>query len=107
MLLFWAILKALCELIVLSYLAMLVVGIFNWKKRLGNPVYKFFDLVASPMTKLARLITPAAVSEPHTRVVGAFLAAVVWMLCTFELAQSCRENPADPYCVRKLEGTRQ
>ena len=100
--LFWTILKAICELVALSYLAMLIVGAFNWEKRLNNPVYKFFDLLASPATKFARLITPAAVTDPKTRVVGAFLVFVVWMICLFEIQQGCRENPAQSYCVQKL-----
>ncbi len=107
MLLFWAILKALCELIALSYLAMLVVGVFSWSKRLGNPVYKFFDLLASPATKIARLITPKAmVTDAHTRVAGCFLVMVIWMLSVFEIAQQCRVSPAESYCVKKL-GERQ
>jgi hypothetical protein len=104
MLLSLVIIKAVCELIALSYLAMLVVGIFNWKARLGNPVYKLFDLLASPMTKLARLVTPAAVSAPQTRVVGFCLVFVIWMAAVFELREQCRAAPESSYCVKKLGG---
>jgi uncharacterized protein YggT (Ycf19 family) len=101
--LIWTILKALCELVALSYLAMFIVGVFNWRNRLNNPVYKFFDLLASPVTKLARWITPAAVTDARTRVVGCFLILIVWMISIFELSQHCKANPADPYCVQKLK----
>jgi uncharacterized protein YggT (Ycf19 family) len=104
--LFWSILKALSELVALSYLAMFIVGVFNWRNRLNNPVYKFFDLLASPVTKLARLITPAAVTDARTRVVGCFLIFIVWMIAIFEISQHCKVNPAEPYCVRKLQAER-
>jgi uncharacterized protein YggT (Ycf19 family) len=104
--LFWTILKAICELVALSYLAMLIVGIFNWQKRLGNPVYRFFDLLASPVTKFARLITPSAVTDGKTRVVGAFLTLIVWLICVLEISQGCKENPAQSYCVQKLGAKR-
>jgi uncharacterized protein YggT (Ycf19 family) len=100
--LFWTILKAICELVALSYLAMLIVGVFNWEKRLGNPVYRFFDLLVSPVTKFARLITPAAVTDGKTRVVGAFLVLIVWIICVLEINQGCKENPAQSYCLQKL-----
>ncbi len=106
MLLFLVIIKALCELIALSYLAMLVVGVFNWKGRLGNPVYKLFDLLASPMTKIARLITPALVTDAHTRVVGCFVVFVVWMAAVFELGQQCRAAPEASYCVKKMSAVK-
>jgi uncharacterized protein YggT (Ycf19 family) len=102
MLLFLVIVKAICELVALSYLAMLVVGIFNWKARLGNPVYKLFDVLCSPMTKLARLITPAAVSDAQTRVVGFCLVFVIWMAAILELREQCRAAPEASYCVKKL-----
>ncbi len=98
----WTILKAICELVALSYLAMFIVGVFNWEKRLGNPVYRFFDLLASPVTKFARFITPAAVTDGKTRVVGCFVVLVVWLICLFEIGQGCKENPAQSYCVQKL-----
>ena len=98
----WTILKAICELVALSYLAMFIVGVFNWEKRLGNPVYRFFDLLASPVTRFARFITPAAVTDGKTRVVGCFVVLVVWLICLFEIGQGCKENPAQSYCVQKL-----
>jgi hypothetical protein len=101
--LFWNILKTLCEIAGLAYLAMFVVGIFSWSKRLGNPVYRFFDVVASPVTKLMRLITPAAVSDGHTRVVGFFFVIIVWFVSLFEIAQICRAAPDTPHCVKKME----
>jgi hypothetical protein len=103
MLLFWQILKTVCEIAGLAYVAMFVVGIFAWSKRLGNPVYKFFDVVASPVTKLARLGTPAAVSDAHTRVVGFFLVIVLWFVAVFEIAQICAATPTAAYCQQKLE----
>lgn len=103
MLLFWTIVKTLCEVAGLAYLAMFVVGIFNWGKRLGNPVYRFFDLVASPVTKFARWVTPAAVSDAHTRVVGFFFVVILWFVSVLEIAQHCRAAPETPYCVQKLE----
>jgi hypothetical protein len=55
------------------YLAQGLVGAFNWKARLNNPIYRFFRFLTSPMTKFARLISPKAVSDEKVPLVGFFI----------------------------------
>ena len=46
-----------------ALLGQFVVGIFNWRARQQNVVYKTFELVASPFVKLIRLVTPKVVLD--------------------------------------------
>ena len=45
----------------LALFGQLVVGMFNWRARQQNIVYRTFQLIASPVVKLVRLVTPRVV----------------------------------------------
>jgi len=42
-----------------------IVGVFNWPRRRQNLVYRLFEVIASPVVKLIRLITPRIVLDQH------------------------------------------
>ncbi len=60
----------------LSLLGQLVVGLFNWGRREQNVVYQLFAVVARPMVRVARLVTPRLVLDQHVPVVA-------FLLCLF------------------------
>jgi uncharacterized protein YggT (Ycf19 family) len=70
---FLAIAYSMCALIGMVYAAQLVVGVFNWPRRHGNPVYRFLGFLTSPVTRLVRAITPSQVADQHVPVVAVFL----------------------------------
>lgn len=70
---FFAVVHNLVMLVGLLYIAQLAVGLFNWPARESNPVYRLLRFLASPVTSLVRVITPAAVQDKHVPVVAFIL----------------------------------
>ena len=60
---FFAVVHNLVMLVGLFYIAQFVVGIFNWPARENNPIYRLFRFLTSPVTALARAMTPSAVQD--------------------------------------------
>lgn len=87
----------------LALLGQLVVGMFNWRGRQQNIVYKTFELVASPFVKLVRLITPRVVLDQHIPI-GVFMIlffAYFWL--GFEHRASCRSDLSQAGCEKWAE----
>jgi hypothetical protein len=63
--LFLEILKTVLFVAVCSLLGQAIVGIFNWGGRRDNFIYQLFGIIASPFTKLVRLVTPRVVVDQH------------------------------------------
>lgn len=94
------VLKALIEIAGLALLAQFLVGVFAWGRRHENPVYRFFQLVASPVTRLVRLVTPKIVLDEHIPL-AAFLALVfAWAATIYGIARSCADDPSQASCAR-------
>jgi hypothetical protein len=84
----------------LALLGQGVVGIFNWPRRRQNLVYRLFELIASPVVKVVRWITPKVVLDQHIPL-GAFMLLVfAYFLLGFEHRAVCRDNVAQTGCER-------
>ena len=86
-----------------ALLGQLVVGIFNWRAREQNLVYKLFQTVASPVVKLVRLITPKVVLDRHIPI-GAFMVllfAYFWLGMAHR--DSCRADLTQAGCHKWVE----
>jgi hypothetical protein len=93
------IIKAVLEIAGIALIAQFLVGIFAWRRRHQNAVYKLFEVVTSPFTRLTRLITPKFVLEQHIPLATFFLLLVLWFVVLFELAASCRADPQQRACA--------
>lgn len=86
-----------------SLLGQLVVGMFNWRARQQNIVYKTFELVASPFVKLIRLITPKVVLDQHIPIAAFMVLLIAYFWLGFEHRASCRADIAQKSCEKWAE----
>ena len=83
-----------------SLLGQLVVGMFNWRARQQNIVYKTFELVASPFVKLIRLVTPKIVLDQHIPIAAFMVLFIAYFWLGFEHRASCRADLAQTGCEK-------
>ncbi len=77
-----------------------LVGVFNWPQRRNNLLYRLFELIARPVVKLFRLITPKVVLDRHIPV-GTFLFLVfAYFWLGFEHRQACKGQLEQPACEK-------
>ena len=86
-----------------SLLGQLVVGMFNWRARQQNIVYKTFELVASPFVKLIRLITPKIVLDQHIPIAAFMVLFIAYFWLGFEHRASCRADVSQAGCEKWVE----
>ena len=92
--------KALIEIAGLALLAQFLVGIFAWGRRHENPVYRFFQIVASPVTRVVRLVTPKIVLDQHIPLAAFLVLVCAWMATIYGIARSCAAEPQQASCER-------
>lgn len=83
-----------------SLLGQLVVGMFNWRARHQNVVYKTFELVASPFVKLVRLVTPKIVLDQHIPIAAFMVLFFAYFWLGFEHRASCRADVSQASCEK-------
>jgi len=94
------VLKALIEIAGLALIAQFLVGIFGWGRRQENPVYRLFQVVSSPVTRLVRLVTPKVVLDQHIPLAAFFLLLFAWLGTIYGIARSCTADPQQASCAR-------
>ncbi len=93
------IIKAVLEIAGMALIAQFVIGVFAWGRRHQNTVYKLFEVITSPFTRLTRLVTPKFVVDQHIPLATFFLLFILWLVVLFELAASCRADPQQRACA--------
>jgi len=86
-----------------ALLGQLMVGMFNWRARQQNIVYKTFELVASPFVKLVRLVTPKIVLDQHIPIAAFMVLFIAYFWLGFEHRASCRADIAQKSCEKWAE----
>jgi len=84
----------------LALFAQLLVGSFNWRARHQNIVYRTFELVASPVVKLVRLVTPKIVLDRHIPIAAFMVLFIGYFWLGFEHRATCREDIAQAGCEK-------
>ena len=92
------IIKAILEIAALALIGQFLVGIFAWGRRGENVIYKLFQVIASPFTRLVRLVTPKFVVDQHIPLATFLLLGFAWLFVLFELRATCVANPAQRSC---------
>ncbi len=92
--------KALIEVAALALLAQFLVGLFAWGRRHENPVYRFFQVITSPVTRLVRLVTPKMVLDQHIPLAAFLVLVFAWGATIYGIARSCAIDPQQPACAR-------
>ncbi len=94
------ILQTLMLVAALALLGQFIVGLFNWKGRQDNVVYQVLRVVASPVVKLARLLSPRVIIDQHVPAVALLLLAVGYFVVGFAHRDVCLDNLAQAGCAR-------
>jgi len=92
--------KALIEVAALALVAQFLVGLFAWGRRDENPIYRLFQLIASPVTRLVRLLTPRIVLDRHVPLAAFLLLVFAWIATLFGIAHACAADPQQAGCER-------
>jgi len=89
MLLFLSISKLLLEIALLSLLGQGLLYLLAGQRRSDNFFYQLFRILTRPATAIARLISPARVSDRHVPFVAFFALSIAWMVVTLEKIRVC------------------
>ena len=87
----------------LALLGQAMVGAFNWAKRRDNLLYRLFELIARPVVKLVRLISPKVILDRHVPVGAFMLLLILYFWLGFEHRESCRAQLNQPGCEKWAE----
>ena len=91
----------------LALLGQAMVGAFNWGKRRDNLLYRLFELIARPVVKLVRLLSPKVVLDRHVPVAAFVLLWIVYFWLGFEHRDSCRVQVNQAGCEKWAEAWNQ
>jgi uncharacterized protein YggT (Ycf19 family) len=68
----------LAKWVCLLYAAQFLVGAFNWGGRANNPIYVFLRFLTSPITRVARKLSPKIIGDDKVPLVGFIL--MFWLV---------------------------
>ena len=90
-------------LVLVAALALLgqgVVGLFNWPGRRQNLVYRLFEIIASPVVKVIRWISPKVVLDQHVPIAAFLVLLFAYFWLRFEHRATCRADTAQAGCEK-------
>lgn len=82
-------LKALVEVAALSLLAQGLLRIMAGRSHQQNPVYRLFQVIASPALRLARVMTPRFIAQHYLGMVAFLLLFWMWLALIYAKAYLC------------------
>lgn len=87
-----SILRALVEVAGFALLGQGLVAVLAGSSRERNVIYKLFVLIASPVTRLVRAVTPKVIIDKHIPFVTFFLLFWLWILLAYLRRLVCDMN---------------
>lgn len=85
-------LKALVEVAALALLGQGLIGVLAGKARQNNFVYRIFQVVTSPIYKLARAISPRFIADAHLGLASFFILFWFWVALIFAKGYICQSQ---------------
>jgi hypothetical protein len=89
LLLLIVLLKALVEIAALSLLAQGVLRVLAGRSYKENPVYRLFQVIASPAIALASKVTPRFIAPQYLGLVAVLLLFWMWLALIYAKAHVC------------------
>jgi uncharacterized protein YggT (Ycf19 family) len=83
-----------------ALLGQFLVGAFNWRGRQQNLVYRLFQVIASPVVKVVRWVTPKVVIDQHIPIAAFMVLLFAYFWLGFEHRSACRENVSQAGCEK-------
>jgi uncharacterized protein YggT (Ycf19 family) len=84
----------------MALLGQLLVGAFNWPRRHENLVYRLFEIIASPVVKLVRWVTPRVVLDKHVPIGAFMLLLFAYFVLGMEHRDVCRADSSQAGCEK-------
>jgi len=81
------VLKGLVEFAILLLVGQGLVFLLSFGRHEGNPVYRMFRFLTSPVVRVGRLIAPRFVVDQHVPALALFLLLWVWVALKFAQVQ--------------------
>ena len=81
------VLKGLVEFAILLLVGQGLVFLLSFGRHEGNPVYRMFRFLTSPVVRVGRLIAPRFVVDQHIPALALFLLLWIWVGLKFAQVQ--------------------
>ena len=81
------VLKGLVEFAILLLVGQGLVFLLSFGRHEGNPVYRMFRFLTSPVVRVGRLIAPRFVVDQHVPALALFLLLWIWVGLKFAQVQ--------------------
>ena len=85
-------LKALLEVAGMALIGQGLIGLLSGKARQNNFVYRIFQVVTSPIYKLARAISPRFIADAHMGLVSFFIVFWLWIALVYAKGYICQSQ---------------
>ncbi|MBU3902860.1 MAG: hypothetical protein KJ572_09180 [Gammaproteobacteria bacterium] len=82
-------LKALVEVAALSLLAQGILRVLAGRSYQQNPVYRLFQVIASPALWLGRVLTPRFIAQQYLGLIAFLLLFWMWLALIYAKAYVC------------------
>lgn len=97
-------------LVLVAGLALLgqgLVGAFSWSRRRQNLLYRLFELIALPVVRVVRLVTPKVVLDRHVPIAAFVIMLIAYFWLGFEHRDACKAQLAQRGCEKWAEAWQQ
>lgn len=84
----------------LALMGQLLVGAFNWSQRHNNLLFRVFEIIARPVVKVVRLISPKVVLDRHVPAAAFMIMLVVYFWLGFEHRDACKAQVSQSGCEK-------
>lgn len=94
------VLQTVALIAAMALLGQFVVAIFNWRARHENIVYQLFGIVAKPIVRVLRFVTPRVILDQHVPAVAFLLLVIGYVAIGLWHRDVCRADVAQRGCER-------
>ena len=96
----WVVLQYILLLAGMFMVGQFIVGIFNWRRRENNVIYRFFGVLTQPVFRIARVLSPRVVLDQHIPLVAFFLVCFGYIFVVAMLYRECTADLTQVGCQR-------
>jgi uncharacterized protein YggT (Ycf19 family) len=80
-----------------------LVGLFSWRRRHENVIYQLFGLVARPVVRAVRVVTPRLVLDHHVPIVAFLLCTMAYLATGFAHRDVCLSDLSQKGCEKWVQ----
>jgi uncharacterized protein YggT (Ycf19 family) len=91
----------------MALVGQLLIGLFNWRRRHENVVYQLFGVVARPVVRAVRVVTPRLVLDQHVPVVAFLLCMIAYLATGFAHRDVCLSDLSQRGCEKWVQARMQ